>query len=67
VLVASHDRELLEQVPRILELSASGLRSYGGIMRIIKPSAMPNSRLPARRWNMRQPSANAPRAHAKRA
>ncbi|GJK32364.1 ABC transporter ATP-binding protein [Enterobacter asburiae] len=30
VLLASHDRELLEQVPRILELSASGLRSYGG-------------------------------------
>lgn len=30
VLVASHDRELLAQVPRILELSASGLRSYGG-------------------------------------
>lgn len=30
VLVTSHDRELLEQVPRILELSASGLRSYGG-------------------------------------
>ncbi|MGU9933575.1 ABC-F family ATP-binding cassette domain-containing protein [Enterobacter asburiae] len=30
VLVASHDREFLEQVPRILELSASGLRSYGG-------------------------------------
>ncbi|HCM9481803.1 TPA: ABC-F family ATP-binding cassette domain-containing protein [Enterobacter roggenkampii] len=30
VLVASHDRELLEQVPRILELSASGLRSYSG-------------------------------------
>lgn len=30
VLVASHDRELLTQVPRILELSASGLRSYGG-------------------------------------
>ncbi|HCH0658786.1 TPA: ABC-F family ATP-binding cassette domain-containing protein [Enterobacter asburiae] len=30
VLVASHDRELLEQVPRILELSASGLRSFGG-------------------------------------
>lgn len=30
VLVASHDRELLEQVPSILELSASGLRSYGG-------------------------------------
>ncbi|EWG65816.1 MULTISPECIES: ABC-F family ATP-binding cassette domain-containing protein [unclassified Enterobacter] len=30
VLVASHDRELLKQVPRILELSASGLRSYGG-------------------------------------
>ena len=30
VLVASHDRELLEQVPRILELSASGLCSYGG-------------------------------------
>ncbi|HDC4530877.1 TPA: ABC-F family ATP-binding cassette domain-containing protein [Enterobacter asburiae] len=30
VLVASHDRELLEQVPRILELSASDLRSYGG-------------------------------------
>ncbi|MBN4800234.1 ABC-F family ATP-binding cassette domain-containing protein [Enterobacter asburiae] len=30
VLVASHDRELLEQMPRILELSASGLRSYGG-------------------------------------
>ena len=26
VLVASHDRELLEQVPRILELSASGLQ-----------------------------------------
>lgn len=30
VLVAAHDRELLEQVPRILELSPSGLRSYGG-------------------------------------
>lgn len=30
VLVASHDRELLAQVPRILEQSASGLRSYGG-------------------------------------
>ncbi|UAN22401.1 ABC-F family ATP-binding cassette domain-containing protein [Enterobacter sp. JBIWA003] len=30
VLVASHDRELLAQVPRILELSSSGLRSYGG-------------------------------------
>ena len=30
VLVASHDRELLVQVPRILELGASGLRSYGG-------------------------------------
>ncbi|HDS6504379.1 TPA: ABC-F family ATP-binding cassette domain-containing protein [Enterobacter asburiae] len=30
VLVASHDRELLAQVPRILELSASDLRSYGG-------------------------------------
>ncbi|MEB5981227.1 ABC-F family ATP-binding cassette domain-containing protein [Enterobacter vonholyi] len=30
VLVASHDRELLAQVPRILELNASGLRSYGG-------------------------------------
>ena len=30
VLVASHDRELLAQVPRILELSALGLRSYGG-------------------------------------
>ncbi|SAD53470.1 ABC transporter ATP-binding protein [Enterobacter cloacae] len=30
VLVASHDRELLAQVPRIIELSASGLRSYGG-------------------------------------
>ena len=30
VLVASHDRELLAQVPRILELSALGLRRYGG-------------------------------------
>ncbi len=30
VLVASHDRELLAQVPRILELSASGIHSYGG-------------------------------------
>lgn len=30
VLIASHDRELLAQVPRILELSASGLHSYGG-------------------------------------
>ncbi|MEH0886802.1 ABC-F family ATP-binding cassette domain-containing protein [Enterobacter sp. UNJFSC 003] len=30
VLVASHDRELLAQVLRILELSAAGLRSYGG-------------------------------------
>ena len=30
VLVASHDREFLELVPRILELSPSGLRSYGG-------------------------------------
>lgn len=30
VLVASHDRELLARVPRILELSASGLRSFGG-------------------------------------
>jgi len=30
VLVATHDRELLAQVPRILELSAAGLRTYGG-------------------------------------
>jgi len=30
VLIASHDRELLTQVPRILELSASGLHNYGG-------------------------------------
>jgi ATPase subunit of ABC transporter with duplicated ATPase domains len=30
VLVATHDRELLAQVPRILELSAAGLRIYGG-------------------------------------
>lgn len=30
VLVASHDRELLAQMPRILELSPSGLHSYGG-------------------------------------
>ena len=30
VLVATHDRELLAQVPRILELSAAGLRAYGG-------------------------------------
>ncbi|HHA2009650.1 TPA: ABC-F family ATP-binding cassette domain-containing protein [Enterobacter mori] len=30
VLVASHDRELLALVPRILELSPSGLRSFGG-------------------------------------
>ncbi|MEG1210735.1 MAG: ABC-F family ATP-binding cassette domain-containing protein [Leclercia sp.] len=30
VLVASHDRELLAQMPRILELSNAGLRSYGG-------------------------------------
>lgn len=30
VLVASHDRELLAQVPRILELSPFGLRSFGG-------------------------------------
>ncbi|WP_225759834.1 ABC-F family ATP-binding cassette domain-containing protein [Leclercia sp. Marseille-Q4284] len=30
VLVASHDRELLAQVPRILELSPSALHSYGG-------------------------------------
>ncbi|MDY1037604.1 ABC-F family ATP-binding cassette domain-containing protein [Lelliottia sp. CFBP8978] len=30
VLVASHDRELLAQVSRILELSASGLHVYGG-------------------------------------
>lgn len=29
-LVASHDRELLALMPRILELSPSGLRSYGG-------------------------------------
>ncbi|NIH41528.1 ABC-F family ATP-binding cassette domain-containing protein [Enterobacter asburiae] len=30
VLVASHDRELLAKVPRILELSSGDLRSYGG-------------------------------------
>lgn len=30
VMVASHDRELLAQVPRILELSGAGLRVYGG-------------------------------------
>ena len=29
-LVATHDRELLSQVPRILELGPAGLRSYGG-------------------------------------
>ena len=30
VLVATHDRELLAQVPRILALSAGGLQVYGG-------------------------------------
>jgi ATPase subunit of ABC transporter with duplicated ATPase domains len=30
LLVISHDRELLEQMDRILELSPLGLRSYGG-------------------------------------
>ncbi|MEB6380972.1 ATP-binding cassette domain-containing protein [Leclercia adecarboxylata] len=30
VLIASHDRELLARVPRILELSTSGLHRYGG-------------------------------------
>lgn len=30
VLVASHDRELLEKMNRILELSGAGLRRYGG-------------------------------------
>mgnify|MGYP001952136853 FL=1 len=30
VLVASHDRELLEDVDRILELTAIGARSFGG-------------------------------------
>lgn len=29
-LVASHDRELLSQMPRILELSPAGLRNFGG-------------------------------------
>ncbi len=29
-LVATHDRELLALMPRILELSPAGLRSYGG-------------------------------------
>ncbi len=29
-LVASHDRELLALMPRILELSPAGIRSYGG-------------------------------------
>jgi ATPase subunit of ABC transporter with duplicated ATPase domains len=29
-LIASHDRELLAQMPRILELSAGALRHYGG-------------------------------------
>ena len=30
LLAISHDRELLEQMERIVELSSSGLRSYGG-------------------------------------
>lgn len=30
VMVATHDRELLAQMPRILELSGTGLRVYGG-------------------------------------
>ena len=30
VLLVSHDRVLLEQVERVVELSAQGLRSYGG-------------------------------------
>ena len=29
-LIASHDRELLTQMPRILELASGALRSYGG-------------------------------------
>ena len=29
-LIASHDRELLSQMPRILELASAALRSYGG-------------------------------------
>lgn len=30
LVVVSHDRELLEQMPRIVELSALGLRNHGG-------------------------------------
>jgi ATPase subunit of ABC transporter with duplicated ATPase domains len=30
LLVVSHDRELLEQMERVVELSPSGLKSYGG-------------------------------------
>ena len=29
-MIASHDRELLTQMPRILELASAALRSYGG-------------------------------------
>ncbi len=29
-LIASHDRELLTRMPRIIELTPTALRSYGG-------------------------------------
>lgn len=58
VLVASHDRELLAQVPRILELSLLACAASVETMLIIKLSAIRNSRLPAPRWSTRLLSAN---------
>lgn len=51
-LIASHDRELLTRMPRIIELTPTALRSYGGNYDEYQRQRRRSSRLRARRWSM---------------
>jgi ATPase subunit of ABC transporter with duplicated ATPase domains len=51
-LIASHDRELLTRMPRIIELTPTALRSYGGNYDEYQRQRRRSSRPRARRWSM---------------
>jgi ATPase subunit of ABC transporter with duplicated ATPase domains len=51
---------VLAQVPRILELSGAGLRSYGGNYADYQTQRDAEQQAAARRWSTRRRSANVP-------
>lgn len=66
-LIASHDRELLTQMPRILELASAALRSYGGNYADYQQQRELEQQRLAPRWSMRLLNGDEPGRGCKRA